>query len=374
MTGSRKTVARRRRPKGDATESQSDEPSLDGFEIDASGHELIIVEGRTKAGFAYGATAAELRRENERSAPGAGWARAKYVLGELLEAERVLVREIGWVKKIGDGLSREIFRAEVELGDGRVETYAVALPRRDADPDLDDRTRRELRLLAKLRHRTFPFALPKMVGAVPAGDRLALVRRFVPGLELDMRAGRQSSVRPWEIIGEVAAAVHAVPGSDVEDVTHGFATRRAHALDAIEALADLAPVEMQRAHEWACEHLPSEDPSTLIHGDLLGQNILLSLDGPHHVIDWEYAMRGDPAYDLAIVTRGAKRPFQIDGGMERLLDAYRAHGGREVTAAEVQVHELCMIANDYREAAAGRRAQAPEHERDRMRGFLRRLR
>jgi thiamine kinase-like enzyme len=28
------------------------------------------------------------------------------------------------------------------------------------------------------------------------------------------------------------------------------------------------------------------------------------------VIDWEYAIRGHPAYDLAIVTRGTRRPFQ----------------------------------------------------------------
>jgi len=55
---------------------------------------------------------------------------------------------------------------------------------------------------------------------------------------------------------------------------------------------------------------PPDDPSVLLHGDLLGQ-ILLAMDGPHHVINWEYATRGDPAYDLAIVTRGVEQPFQI---------------------------------------------------------------
>jgi thiamine kinase-like enzyme len=68
----------------------------------------------------------------------------------------------------------------------------------------------------------------------------------------------------------------------------------------------------------------------LLHGDLLGQNILLAVDGPHHVIDWEYARRGDPAYDLAIVTRGIKQPFHIDRGLDRLRDAYRAHGGHDI--------------------------------------------
>ncbi|MES1178233.1 MAG: phosphotransferase [Myxococcales bacterium] len=42
------------------------------------------------------------------------------------------------------------------------------------------------------------------------------------------------------------------------------------------------------------------------------------------VIDWEYTALGDPAYDLAIVTRGARRPFQnrprsrqVAGGLQR---------------------------------------------------------
>jgi len=142
----------------------------------------------------------------------------------------------------------------------------------------------------------------------------------------------------------------------------------------ISALAELAPAEMRDAHAWAMEHLPPAEPSALLHGDLLGQNILLSLDGPHHVIDWEYARTGDPAYDLAIVTRGAKRPFQIDRGLERLLEAYDAHGGRDVAADHVHVYELCLVAGWYRDAVSGQGGHPPAHEIDRMRSLLRRLR
>ena len=364
-------MARRRRGVRDS--GSGGEPAFDGMETAACGDELILVMGRTEAGFPYGPTLTEVRRASERAARGAGWARAKHILRELLEAQGTTVRDVGWVNRIGDGLSREIFGAEVELADGSVEQYVVALPRRDADPGLDDRTRRELRLLARLRQRAFPFRIPEMLGAMRDGDRLALVRRYARGVELDLRADRQPSVRPWEIVGEVAAAIHGVPGAEVEDVAIGFSTRRAHALDAIAVLSDLAPVEMQRAHEWAREHLPSEEPATLVHGDLLGQNILLAVDDPNHVIDWEYALRGDPAYDLAIVTRGARRPFQIAGGLTLLLDAYRAHGGREVTADDVHLHELCLIGAAYREALADRCAQLLAFELDRMRSLLRRL-
>ncbi len=74
-----------------------------------------------------------------------------------------------------------------------------------------------------------------------------------------------------------------VPGVDVEDIAPGAATRRAHALTGIAVLEARDRAELRDAHAWTLEHLPPETPSTLLHGDLLGQNILLALDGPPHV-------------------------------------------------------------------------------------------
>lgn len=50
---------------------------------------------------------ADMRRSAEQDVRGAGWARAKFILRELLELEVGPVHEIGWVKKIGEGISRE---------------------------------------------------------------------------------------------------------------------------------------------------------------------------------------------------------------------------------------------------------------------------
>jgi len=130
---------------------------------------------------------------------------------------------------------------------------------------------------------------------------------------------------------------------------------------------------MRDARHWALAHLPPARPSVVLHGDLLGQNILLSPSEPPTVIDWEYARYGDPAYDLAIVTRGIKRPFQIVDGLVRLLDAYHGHGGCEVTADHVHVHELCMLAGWYRTALKERGEFAADQELDRLRALLRRL-
>jgi len=365
-------VTRRRRS------TTQDEPTFDEEELEWCGDQLIYVIDRTPAGFAYGPTVAELRRSIELDAWGAGWARAKRVLRELLEREIGELSDVGYVKHVGAGCSRDIFAAEVAFADGRCDAYVVALPRRGAEAALDDRTSRELRLIAKLRARSWPFRLPEMVGAFPDGDRLALVRRFAAGIELDLRAGRQTSVKPWAIVGEIAAAIHAVHGTEVEDIVPGAATRREHALEAIEAtiaaLDGLAPIEMRDAHAWALEHLPPAEPGALLHGDLRGPNVLLAPGGPPAVIDWEYARSGDPAYDLAIVTRGVKQPFQIARGLERLLDAYRGHGGRDLTADDVHLYELCLIAGWYRAARSGDRGLSPAHELDQMRSLLRRLR
>src|SRR5438034_250161 len=69
--------------------------------------------------------------------------------------------------------------------------YVVLLPRSDADDGLYIRTRKELRLLRRLSQLTLPFRVPTAVGAYPDSGRMALVREFVPGIELELRAGRQ---------------------------------------------------------------------------------------------------------------------------------------------------------------------------------------
>ena len=360
-------VGRRRRRRG------GDEPWYDELEVEEVAGELVYVAGRTEAGFAFGPPLAEVREEMEREHHGAGWARAKRALREVLEREGIGIRDIDRVTKIGDGLSRDVYGANVTHADGSEQAYAMLVPRRDADAELTERTLGEVRLLSTLRERRLPFRVPAVLGAVREGREAILVRHFVRGVPLDLRAGRQPSVRPWEIVGAIAAAIHAIDGSEVADVTRGHATRREHALDELAVLEGLELEEMRAALAWAREHLPPDEPSVLVHGDLLGQNILLAFEGPHHVIDWEYALRGDPAYDLAIVTRGAKQPFQIAGGLAKLLEAYEAHGGRGVLPEHVRIYELCMTAFAYREALAGRSSQSPEHELARMRGLVRRL-
>ncbi|XXT25276.1 aminoglycoside phosphotransferase family protein [Sorangium sp. So ce429] len=153
----------------------------------------------------------------------------------------------------------------------------------------------------------------------------------------------------------------------------GHATRRARALSEISVLHGVS--ELREAEQWALAHLPQEEPSTLVHGDLLGQNILLHWEKPFAVIDWEYATRGDPAYDMAIVTRGARRPFQIDHGLTRLLDAYAAQGRPRIEASAVHLYELCLAGRWYRNALEGKGGgEPPDQSLRHVENVLRRAR
>ena len=372
----RSTVHAVRRSGHKPDRSFHDEPRPEGDDWKEHGGELMWVAGHTEGGVPFGFTVDEFRRANARDAAGAGWARAKHVLADLLELScgPSTRADVGFVKNIGQGLSRDIFAAEVVLRSERGGSsghFAVLLPRPDADAELDARTRKELRLLERLGKQTLPFRVPEVVGAYPESGHLALVRQFLSGIELDLRAGRQPGVRPWETVGEIAAAIHAMPATQFDDFLPGHVTRREHTENALRVLENLDAPEARDAHAWALAQLPRGEPTALVHGDLLGQNILLALNDPPAVIDWEYAVRGDPAYDLAIVTRGVKQPFQVERGLDKLLDAYYRHGGDQAVARDhVRVHELCLIAGWYRAALAGAGLHPADHELGRLRSLL----
>lgn len=155
-------------------------------------------------------------------------------------------------------------------------------------------------------------------------------------------------VSPWEVVARVASAIHRINPSKVLARVEN-ATRRDDALDAARTFDEAAravgalPKPIAAARAWVHEHLPPAEPAALLHGDLLGQNILLVPGEAPFVIDWEFSRAGDPAHDLAIVTRGKRDPIKAGGGLRPLLDEYRSAGGCNLTASDVRLYELCMV-------------------------------
>lgn len=263
---------------------------------------------------------------------------------------------VGSVEKVGDGASREIFAAEVATPSGaswRHQRVAVLLPREGGAPDLDARTQREARLLEFLAGEELPFRVPRLFGVSLDPDGLALVRSFEPGLELELGAAARGRTPPWVTIARVASAIHGIAPRKLAWLGARFSDRRALALAMAHTLDGMHEPEIADARVWMLEHLPPATPCMLVHGDLHGANILLETGEPDAVIDWEYAQLGDPAFELAVITRGRRRPFQIERGLDRLLDAYAKGPAPVIGRTQVHFYELALAATWYRQSLRG---------------------
>ena len=79
------------------------------------------------------------------------------------------------------------------------------------------------------------------------------------------------------------------------------------------------------------------------------------------LVDWELACIGDPAYDLAIVSRGNRNVHGVKGGINVLVEEYLAFGGRTISVTDVRVHELLLVLRWLEEA--WREYQKPKAQR-----------
>lgn len=280
---------------------------------------------------------------------------------------------------IGRGVHRVAFRVDFKLKPDphRISGDRVLLyPYAEEALELKERLYREATALELLSQLKTPFRIPKPVGGVEVNDAVIILERFVEGAPIDLRAGRCLAGKPWEVVGEIAACVHQF--AEVGEQVGGFETRRQHVLQAIKALDGHDVAWFKTAKEWCLKHLPPEDtPSTLLHGDLSGQNILMDIkEGkPPALIDWTFTLWGDPAHELAIITQGKRRPFEVDRGLDKLLEVYEDCGGGTITPEEVHIHELCLFGRRYRAAKERGKARA-EHPQEPLRalhGLLTRL-
>lgn len=337
------TMGRKRRRRRTPVETETQSPNWNELQLRES-------ESRAEA-WADDAWSGEHRVDD--SVP--GWRRAKRALESAFDGIAPLSKvRLGRVVKIGEGLDRQVFAAAVELVPDPQElsgTYVARIPHRRVSPDVHRCTIVESKLLTRLAAFELPFDIPRAVAIASESGVPVMVQQFAYGVPLAMCAGRQpNGIRPWEIQGRIAAQVHAIDPEIVSDIVPGAVTLRAHAIAAMRVLDGEGPVELRDAHAWAAAHLPPDEPCRLVHGDLLAQNIILG-ERPI-VLDWDRAVLGHPAADIAILTRGVRRPFHIESGLQKLLDAYHASGGVLITNEAVRFYEICMVAGWYRSTVA----------------------
>lgn len=227
------------------------------------------------------------------------------------------------------------------------------------------------------------FIAPKFVCPVDDadGDSRAFVETALRGLPLDaMKDGGTQSRNAIEAIARTAAGIHRLPVANFGFLPN-HADADAHVRAGIASLDEHFIVhdkDAATAVAWIEEHRPAKRDAVMLHGDLLPQNLLL-IPGSHRlaVLDWEYAMIGDAAYDLSIVTRGKRKLLGIGRGVQRLVEAYRATGGAAIEPTDVIAWELQLALGWLYEAMEKARAgdssgQPPAFYRDQLRAILRR--
>lgn len=242
---------------------------------------------------------------------------------------------------------------------------------------------REATTLQALRLFNLPFIAPELICLVKdeSGETVGLIESAVDGMPLSFLVKGGEPEESLKIIARVAAAVHALAKSE-------FTHLDEHADSQSQVLADLNALpgglfeefaEAAIARDWILSQLPQDRPSTVLHGDLLPQNLLCEYweNRAIAVVDWECAQIGDPAYDLAIVTRGVRKPLGVPGGLQRLVQFYNEPAADKISKNAVVVHEVMLHLNWLAEAAEAKAkndfgGHGPEHYASLLGGILRR--
>jgi aminoglycoside phosphotransferase (APT) family kinase protein len=245
--------------------------------------------------------------------------------------------------------------------------------------------RQEAKTLRALRTLDLSFAVPELICLAndESGETVGLIETAVGGMPLSFLTRRGEPEDQLKIIAQVAAAVHALAKSEFTHLDQ-HADSQAHVMANLKALPDSLFKEFPEAanaQDWILSQLPNDRPSTVLHGDLLPQNLLFEIreNGETAVVDWESAQIGDPAYDLAIVTRGVRKPLGISGGLQRLVQFYNEAAEDKISADAVLLHELLLHLDWLAEAVAACSrnhlgGHGPEHYATALGGIVRRAR
>lgn len=175
-----------------------------------------------------------------------------------------------------------------------------------------------------------PFGLPRAEGTapLPTGGR-AVVHRQLPGrpirpLELLHRPGLAAT------FGRTAAAIHDLPVRLVEEAGLPVYTAEEHRFRRLAevdraAATGLVPTRLLTRWESAVEEVGAwRFVPCCVHGDLVGDNLLIEGETVTGVTQWSQTRVGDPADDLAWIAIGPTEP-----AMETVLAAYAAARGEK---------------------------------------------
>lgn len=134
-------------------------------------------------------------------------------------------------------------------------------------------------------------AAPEPGEIIKVGGRRGLILERVEGPTLIRAVSRRplSLVRYARLLGQLHAQMHAIRAPDLDSQRGRFYWGLTH--------AGTLPEDLKNGLIHILKDLPDGD--RLCHGDFHPENVILAARGPV-ILDWEPAMRGEPAGDVAI--------------------------------------------------------------------------
>jgi aminoglycoside phosphotransferase (APT) family kinase protein len=247
-----------------------------------------------------------------------------------------------------------------------------------------DYLNREAKTLQRLKDSGLRFQTPELICTVKTDTHhpIGLIETWVRGIPLTFYKKSIHRDKIIKTMAQVAGSVHQLQSKQFGHL-NAFENSQAHVLSKLSRLSPALFKEFSisvRAKEWILSRLPDNRPSVVLHGDLLPQNILCYEeydDWRVAVIDWEFAKIGDPASDLAIMTRGDRKLMGIKNGLDILMENYRHSGGIELSAADVRIHEILLFLSWLWDSVevekkGQRSGHGPNHYEKRLQSILRR--
>jgi aminoglycoside phosphotransferase (APT) family kinase protein len=249
--------------------------------------------------------------------------------------------------------------------------------------EIIDFTIKEAETLKVLKKIEFKYETPEFICMVQdeSEEPEGFIETIVHGIPLPFykKSIHEDKIIPY--IAEVASAIHELPANQFEHLK-SYGNNKEH----VELLLDILPQDLysefpstENAKEWIHANLQEKRGSVVLHGDLLPQNLLSDpTDGSKiSVVDWEFARIGDPAYDLAIVSRGDKKVLGKEKGLKLLLKFYKEAGGQDISLSDVIMHELILVLNWIWESSVTikkgeHRGHGPDYYERQMVSILRR--
>lgn len=284
---------------------------------------------------------------------------ARQVLAEVLSDLGRDDPEVDWLDYYYDGRHSVAFSTDVRI-DGKNRPVVVRIPKSGGS----DEHPVKLQLAHEVRRRLadrdlVPFDVPEPLGTSPTEFGLGIVDR--PETDTALK-DLEYDVDPVAITAQVAVGLHRLDASAFRDLVDGPATRREHAESALEVFEHYDCNNFRFARKWCENHLPDETPASLLHGSLRGENILVSLPygapnnaGPDDVsisvVDWESVTIGDPAHEVAMISRGHRKAFKARGQkISTLVGHYNNRAETHIRLQHVRFWEVWLRATLFLQA------------------------